>query len=60
LGIKAAGTIRLNGFANPPVVSEKELNTLGRGASYEVTSTDGKVGLINGWITNLLLSLLTF
>ncbi|XP_060879135.1 piggyBac transposable element-derived protein 3-like [Metopolophium dirhodum] len=51
LGIKAAGTIRLNCFANPPVVSDKELNTLGRGASYEVTSTDGKVGLIK-WLDN--------
>ncbi|XP_060865565.1 piggyBac transposable element-derived protein 3-like isoform X1 [Metopolophium dirhodum] len=51
LGIKAAGTIRLNRFANPPVVSDKELNTLGRGASYEVTSTDGKVGLIK-WLDN--------
>eukprot|EP00102_Acyrthosiphon_pisum_P022242 XP_016659452.1 PREDICTED: piggyBac transposable element-derived protein 3 isoform X3 [Acyrthosiphon pisum] len=51
LGIKAAGTVRLNRFANPPVVSDKELNTLGRGASYEVTSTDGKVGLIK-WLDN--------
>lgn len=51
LGIKAAGTIRINRFANPPVVSDKELNKLGRGASYEVSSTDGKVGLIK-WLDN--------
>lgn len=51
LGIKAAGTIRINRFANPPVLSDKELNKLGRGASYEVSSTDGKVGLIK-WLDN--------
>ncbi|CAI6343484.1 unnamed protein product [Macrosiphum euphorbiae] len=56
LGIKAAGTVRLNRFANPPIVSDKELNTLGRGASYEVTSTDGKVGLIK-WLDNKSVSL---
>jgi len=38
LGIKATGTVQINRFAIPPVMSYKELNKLGRAAFYEVSS----------------------
>jgi len=37
----AAGTIRINQFFNPPVLSDKIIMKMGRGTSYEVTSTLG-------------------
>jgi len=46
LGIKAAGLVHMNSFANPPLLSIRELKKLGRGASYEVSSTDEKIGII--------------
>jgi len=46
LGFKAAGLVHMNSFANPPLLSNKELKKLGRGASYEVSSADEKIGII--------------
>jgi len=46
LGIKAAGLVHMNSFANPPILSNTELRKLGRGASYEVSSADEKIGII--------------
>lgn len=46
LGIKAAGLVHMNSFANPPLLSNKELKKLGKGASYEVSSADEKIGII--------------
>ncbi|CAI6348887.1 unnamed protein product [Macrosiphum euphorbiae] len=46
LGIKAAGLVNINSFAKPPILSNRELKKLGRGASYEVSSTDEKIGVI--------------
>lgn len=48
--IYAAGTIRINRFFNPPVLSDKIIMKMGRGTSYEVTSTLG-VGLLK-WCDN--------
>lgn len=38
LQIYAAGTIRTNWFANPPLLSDKEMRRLGRGTTFKVTS----------------------
>ncbi|XP_025190428.1 LOW QUALITY PROTEIN: piggyBac transposable element-derived protein 1-like [Melanaphis sacchari] len=48
--IYAAGTIRINQFFSPPVLSDKVIMKMGRGTSYEVTSTLG-VGLLK-WCDN--------
>ncbi|KAI4469673.1 transposase is4 [Holotrichia oblita] len=44
--IFAAGTIRINRFSNPPVLGDKELKRMGRGAHDEVTSEDKDVVLV--------------
>lgn len=37
-GIYAAGTIRTNRFANPPLLADKIMSKMGRGTSYEIKS----------------------
>lgn len=51
--IYSAGTIRVNRFANPPFISDKELSKMGRGSSYEVSSNmhNSNIGLIK-WYDN--------
>lgn len=56
LGIKSAGTIRLNRFPKVPIISDKDLAKLGRGASYEVSSKDNKIGIIK-WCDNKIVCL---
>lgn len=36
--IYAAGTIRVNWFANPPFITDKLMRQLGRGTSFEITT----------------------
>lgn len=38
IGICAAGTIRVNRFAKPPILSDKNLAKIGRGTTFEVRS----------------------
>lgn len=49
----SAGTIRVNRFATPPFISDKELSKMGRGTSYEVSSDmpNSNIGLIK-WYDN--------
>ncbi|GBM74764.1 Chimeric ERCC6-PGBD3 protein [Araneus ventricosus] len=49
--INAAGTARLNRFYKPPLSSDKECRTKGRGFSQEITSLDGDVALVK-WVDN--------
>ncbi|GBN67016.1 Retrovirus-related Pol polyprotein from transposon 297 [Araneus ventricosus] len=49
--INAAGTARLNRFSKPPLSSDKECRTKGRGFSQEITSLDGDVALVK-WVDN--------
>lgn len=48
--ILAAGTIRINRFFHPPVLSDKEMNRQGWGFSEEVVSQDGIV--VVKWLDN--------
>jgi len=48
--IYAAGTIRVNRFANPPFISDKQLSKMARGTSFEVTSNN-KIGVLK-WYDN--------
>jgi hypothetical protein len=48
--IFAAGSIRVNGFANPPFLSNKTLAKMGRGSCYELISNHN-IGLIK-WFDN--------
>jgi hypothetical protein len=45
LKINAAGTLRLNRFANPPFLTDRETKIKGRGHAEEVESRDGNVVL---------------
>ncbi|KAJ8879173.1 hypothetical protein PR048_019779 [Dryococelus australis] len=49
--IFAAGTVRLNRFANPPLLSDKKMAKNGRGCTDEVVSADQKVVLVK-WYDN--------
>ncbi|XP_046401535.1 piggyBac transposable element-derived protein 3-like [Ischnura elegans] len=49
--IFAAGTIRINRFSNPPVISDKEGKKRERGYSQEVSSLDGDVVVVK-WLDN--------
>lgn len=51
--IYAAGTIRVNRFVNPPLISDKDLKKLGRGAAFEVSSDmpNSNIGLVK-WYDN--------
>lgn len=40
--INLAGTVRLNRFANPPLLSDKDMRKKPKGSSDSVTSLDGK------------------
>lgn len=51
LGVEAVGTVRIDRFAKPPLLSEKGLMKKGRGAAYEITSVDGKLALVR-WFHN--------
>jgi Transposase IS4 len=51
LKINAAGTLRVNRFAHPPFLSDKETKNKGRGYSNEVENRDGNVVLIK-WQEN--------
>lgn len=51
LKINAAGTVRINRFKSPPLLSDKDLKLKGRGCSDEVVSTDGKVVVVK-WQDN--------
>ena len=50
-GIKAAGTIRVNRFENPPLMPDRELSKAGRGACDEVVSKCGNIVLVK-WFDN--------
>lgn len=54
--INAAGTIRINRFANPRLPSEKEMKQKGRGSSAECISADGNV-IITRWYDNKTVNL---
>jgi len=45
--IYAAGTARVNRFANPPLIPDKQLRKMGRGASFEVTGSTEYEGRTN-------------
>lgn len=45
--IYAAGTARVNRFANPPLIPDKHLRNMGRGASFEVTGSTEYEGRTN-------------
>jgi len=49
--ILAAGTERVNRFANPPSKSDKEMQKKVRGYSDSVASADGKIVLVR-WQDN--------
>ncbi|KAE9522588.1 hypothetical protein AGLY_017010 [Aphis glycines] len=53
--IYAAGTVRVNRFANPPLITDKCLSKMGRGTSYEVSGIaqgqKSEIGLIK-WFDN--------
>lgn len=54
--IDAAGTIRVNRFANPPLPSMKEMKIKGRGSSAECISCDGNV-ILTSWYDNKVVNL---
>ncbi|XP_015369501.1 PREDICTED: piggyBac transposable element-derived protein 3-like [Diuraphis noxia] len=58
LQIYAAGTIRTNWFANPPLLSDKEMRKLGRGTTFEVsTDVPGcNIGIVK-WFDNKAVNL---
>jgi len=35
----AVGTIRVNRFANPPFITDKQLSKMAQGTSFEITSS---------------------
>lgn len=47
----AAGTIRINRFNKPPLCSDVDMKSNGRGAADEVISGDGKV-IVTKWYDN--------
>jgi hypothetical protein len=49
--INAAGTVRINRFAHPPFLSDKDIKNKGRGFSDEVESRDGNV-VLTKWQDN--------
>lgn len=59
LGIYAAGTVRLNRFAKPPLLIDKQMAKLGRGTTFEIRS-DVKnlfsIGLVK-WYDNKAVTL---
>ena len=46
MSLRAIGTLRINRFAKPPLISESELKKKGRGASYEISNAKDTVGLV--------------
>lgn len=50
-GINAAGTVRINRFASPPIMPDKDIMKKQRGFCDSVTSRDGKVTLVK-WRDN--------
>lgn len=50
-GIMAACTARINRFANPSLLSDKEMNKKPRGFSQEVSSYDEDVTVVK-WLDN--------
>lgn len=50
-GVNAAGTIRVDRFAKPPLLTEKEMAKKGRGFSDSVVSCDNKVVVVK-WQDN--------
>lgn len=50
-GVNAGGTIRVDRFAKPPLLSDKEMLKEGRGHSDSVVSKDGKVVVVK-WQDN--------
>lgn len=51
MSINTAGTARVNRFAKPPFMSEKDLMRRGRGAMQELTSSDNDIVLVR-WFDN--------
>ena len=49
MSLRAIGTLRINRFAKPPLISELELKKKGRGASYEISNAEDTVGLVRWW-----------
>lgn len=50
-GIMATCTARVNRFARPPLVSDKDIKKKPRGFAEEITSTDGDVTMVK-WLDN--------
>lgn len=50
-GVNVAGTIRLDRFGKPPLISDKDLAKKGRGNSDSVVSDDGKIVVVK-WQDN--------
>ena len=51
MSLRAIGTLRINRFAKPPLISESELKKKGRGACYEISNEKDTVGLVR-WFDN--------
>ena len=51
MSLRAIGTLRINYFAKPLLISESELKKKGREASYEISNAKDTVGLIR-WFDN--------
>lgn len=56
--VYAAGTVSVNRFVKPPLLSDKEMVKLGRGSSFEVRTSvlNSKVGLLK-WFDNKSVSM---
>lgn len=50
-GIMATCTARVNRFASPPLISDKDIKKKPRGFAEEITSTDGDVTMVK-WLDN--------
>ena len=51
MSLRTIGTLRINRFTKPPLISESELKKKGRGASYEISNAKDTVGLVR-WFDN--------
>nr|CAD7401613.1 unnamed protein product [Timema poppensis] len=49
--IHAAGTVRVNRFAGPPLISDKDINKKERGFAEEICTQDGEIVIVK-WLDN--------